>query len=119
MGSSRPIRGGSAARPARRHGLAPRRGSTLALASTVPLQATRAFGARPSSCSRWLLAVRAANFQVESSIHFQQGGRDFDLHNDYDFIAFSYSVAERVVELYDLAPATDAPAFFELSAVRR
>jgi len=26
---------------------------------------------------------------------------------------------EGEVELYDLAPATDAPAFFELSAVRR
>lgn len=29
-----------------------RRGSTLALASTLPLQATRAFGARRSSYSR-------------------------------------------------------------------
>jgi hypothetical protein len=43
--------------------------------------------------------VRAANFQVEGSIYLQQGGRDFDLHNDYDFVAFSYSVAERAVEL--------------------
>jgi hypothetical protein len=45
-----------------------------------------------------LLAVRAANFQVEGSIYLQQGGRDFDLHNDYDFVEFSYSVAECVVE---------------------
>jgi hypothetical protein len=29
-----------------------RRGPTLALASTLPLQATRALGARRSSCSR-------------------------------------------------------------------
>jgi hypothetical protein len=46
-----------------------------------------------------LLAVRAVNFQIESSIYLQHGGRDFDLHNDYDFIAFSYSLAERMVEL--------------------
>jgi hypothetical protein len=43
--------------------------------------------------------VRPENFQVESSIDLQQGGRDFDLHGDYAFVAFSYSVAERVVEL--------------------
>jgi hypothetical protein len=43
--------------------------------------------------------VCAANFRVEGSIYLQQGGRHFDLHNDCDFVAFSYSVAERVVEL--------------------
>jgi hypothetical protein len=43
--------------------------------------------------------VRAGNFQIESSIYLQQGGLDFDLHNDYDFSGFSYSVAEQVVEL--------------------
>jgi hypothetical protein len=43
--------------------------------------------------------VRPENFRVESSIYLQQDGRDFDLHNDYDFVGFSYSVAERVVEL--------------------
>jgi hypothetical protein len=51
--------------------------------------------------------VRAANFQVENSIYLQQGGRDFDLHNDYDFVAFSYSVAERVVELSWLRSSGD------------
>jgi hypothetical protein len=29
----------------------------------------------------------------------QQDGRDFDLHNDFDFVGFSYSVSERIVEL--------------------
>jgi hypothetical protein len=43
--------------------------------------------------------VHPANFRVESSIYLQQEGRDFDLHNDYDFTGFSYSIAERVVEL--------------------
>ena len=43
--------------------------------------------------------MRAENFQVESSVYLQQRGRDFDLHNDYIFSAFSYSVAERVLEL--------------------
>jgi hypothetical protein len=43
--------------------------------------------------------VRPANFQVEGGIYLKQGGHDFDLHNDYDFTAFSYSVADRVVEL--------------------
>jgi hypothetical protein len=43
--------------------------------------------------------VRPENFQVESSIYLQQDGRDFDLHGDYGFVAFSYSVAERVAEL--------------------
>jgi hypothetical protein len=43
--------------------------------------------------------VRPENFQVESSIYLQQGGRHFDLHGDYAFVAFSYSVAERVAEL--------------------
>jgi hypothetical protein len=43
--------------------------------------------------------VRPENFQIESGIYLQQEGRDFDLHGDYAFVAFSYSVAERVAEL--------------------
>lgn len=43
--------------------------------------------------------MRAANFQVEGGLYLQQGGRDLDLHNDYNFVGFSYAVAERVVEL--------------------
>jgi hypothetical protein len=43
--------------------------------------------------------VRPGNFQVEGGIYLKQDGRDFDLHNDHDFNALSYSVANRVVEL--------------------
>ena len=51
--------------------------------------------------------MRAANFQIEGRIYVQQSGRDFDLHSDYDFVSFSYSVAERVVELSWLRSAGD------------
>ena len=64
--------------------------------------------------------MRPENFQVESRIYLQQDGRDFDLHGDYAFVAFSYSVAERVAELLwrldtgDRVPA-DMPARLVLS----
>ena len=48
---------------------------------------------------RLLYAVHLANFQFECSIYLQQEGRDFDLHNDFSFIGFSYSVTDRLAEL--------------------
>ncbi|MDQ2948885.1 MAG: hypothetical protein M3Y27_23570 [Acidobacteriota bacterium] len=51
--------------------------------------------------------MRPANFQIESSTYLQQDGRDFDLHSDYDFVAFSYSVADRGVELTGRRSAGD------------
>lgn len=43
--------------------------------------------------------MRPENFQVDDSIYFQHGGFDLDLHNNYDFVGFTYSVAERLVEM--------------------
>ena len=43
--------------------------------------------------------MRPANFQIEGSIWLQKDGRDFDRHNDFLFAGFSYSIADRVVEL--------------------
>ena len=43
--------------------------------------------------------MRPVNFQIEGTIYLQQDGRDFDLHNDFDFVGFFYSVAERAAEL--------------------
>lgn len=43
--------------------------------------------------------MRPLNFQLEGTIYLRQDDRDFDLHNDFDFIGFSYSIADRVVEL--------------------
>jgi hypothetical protein len=43
--------------------------------------------------------VRPENFQIESSICLQQDGRGFDLHGDYAFVGFSYSVTERAAKL--------------------
>jgi hypothetical protein len=46
-----------------------------------------------------VFVVRPVNFQLEGTIYLRQDGRDFDLHNDFDFIGFPYSVADRIIEL--------------------
>lgn len=39
------------------------------------------------------------NFQTQGSIYFQHGGLDLDLHNNYDFVGFRYSIAERSIDM--------------------
>ncbi len=43
--------------------------------------------------------MRAVNFRVESSIYFAVDDLCFDLHNDYDFVGFSFDVAARRLAL--------------------
>ena len=39
--------------------------------------------------------MRATNFSMKSGIYFVVGGAQLDMHNDYDFTAFSYDVPTR------------------------
>lgn len=43
--------------------------------------------------------MRPSNFHVESGIYLTLEKRRFDLHNDYDFVGFSFDVSERQFSL--------------------
>jgi hypothetical protein len=43
--------------------------------------------------------MRCENFEVKDNIYLRHGGFDLDLHNNYDFVGFTYSVTDRLVEM--------------------